>query len=292
MNVYHQQWINYLAAERRYSPLTVRAYDEDLQAFEKYIDNDTPQQATFADLRGYIMLSVERGDNPKSINRHLSALKSFFTYLVRSGVITKNPTLKLTTLPQQTRLPEFITDKNCEKLIKSLMEWTDDPIERRNAMIVLLLYSTGIRRAELVSLTIENIDLGQQKIRLIGKGQKEREIPLLEQVCKILEQYLLNNIWKTEKKHLFLTKNSEPITVNDVYLIVVKVLKLAGIQGRQSPHTLRHTFATALMKHGAPIKSVQELLGHSSLSSTQVYTHNTIDFLKESYLKAHPRARK
>lgn len=291
--MYKREWKNYLESELRYSPLTVRAYTDDLAAFKFYLKETDPSQATFSDLRSYIMSLVERGDNPRSTNRHRSSLKSYFKYLTRSGIITINPTLKLRALPIQHKLPEFISRPKGEKLFSELTTTHEenDPEDERNDMIVLLLYTTGIRRAELASLTTDSIDLEQKKIRVIGKGSKEREIPLLNEVCKLLERYL-QNICKNEKKHLFLTKQNKPITHNQIYEVVKKVLTRAGIQGKQTPHTLRHTFATHLMAGGASIKSIQELLGHSSLSSTEIYTHNTIETLKESYNRAHPRAKK
>lgn len=296
--MYTDRWRAYLSAERRFSPLTVRAYVDDLVAFEQYLiqseyDGDV-SQATFADIRSYVMRMVERGDNPRSVNRRMAALKSYYQYLLRSCLITSNPTIKLHTLPIESRLPEFIPRKQCRELVARAqdMDEEDDPIHQRNLLIVMLLYTTGIRRAELSTLRVENVDLEQQKIRVMGKGAKEREIPLREEVCELLERYLQKYIWITEKKYLFLTKKSEPITVSGIYTAVRSVLKEVGTQGRQSPHVLRHTFATQLMSEGAPLKSIQELLGHKSLNSTQIYTHNTIESLKQSYNKAHPRAKK
>lgn len=296
--MYTDRWRAYLSAERRFSPLTVRAYVDDLVAFEQYLtqseyDGDV-SQATFADIRSYVMRMVERGDNPRSVNRRMAALKSYYQYLLRNGLITSNPTIKLHTLPIESRLPEFIPRKQCRELVAKAQDEDeeDDPIHQRNLLIVMLLYTTGIRRAELSTLRVENVDIDQQKIRVMGKGAKEREIPLREEVCELLERYLQKNIWITEKKYLFLTKKSEPITVNGIYTAVRSVLKEFGTQGRQSPHVLRHTFATQLMSEGAPLRSIQELLGHKSLNSTQVYTHNTIESLKQSYNKAHPRAKK
>lgn len=285
--MYLDSWIRYLETERRFSPLTVRVYADDVTALESYLQGGEAAFATFSELRSYIMVMVERGDNPRSINRHIAALKSYFKYLMRTQKIDKNPTLKLRSLPIESRLPEFISQKKNAELMIAL----DDDDNQRDALIVMLLYTTGMRRAELVSLTTDDIDIAQRKIRVTGKGSKQREIPLLSEICDRLEQYLQNNIWKGEKKHLFLTKKSEPIGVNEVYRVVRRVLSSAGVQGKQSPHTLRHTFATHLMAEGAPLRSIQELLGHNSLGTTQIYTHNTIEKLKESYNRAHPRAK-
>lgn len=289
-------WAQYLTAERRFSPLTVRAYTDDLKAFADYLEGVDPVQAEFSDLRSYVMIQVERGDNPRSINRHVSALRSFFRFLVRSGAIERDPTTRLRTLPEQHNLPEFISQKQIEPIVRHLTEWSDDPIEQRNSLIVLLLFTTGMRRAELAGLKSSNVDLAQQKIRIIGKGSKEREIPLMPIVCKILERFLqtkdANKICENHENFVFLSQKGEAISTDEVYRVVSKILKEAGVQGKHSPHILRHTFATLLMNNQAPLRSIQELMGHKSLSSTQIYTHNTIERLKESYSKAHPRAQK
>lgn len=286
-------WINYLQVERRYSPLTIRAYGDDLKAFVAYITRDQPNadisQAVFKDIRSYIMTLVEANNEARTINRHISSLKSFFKYLLRLKVVTQNPTQKLHTLKIKSRLPEFVPPKQMVQLTKISLEYNDEYIAQRDALIILLLYTTGIRRAELASLTRANVDVAQRTIKVVGKGDRERVIPLTEEVTKKMEQFL-HKICEIENKFVFLTLKNKPMNVDNIYHIVHKTLTQAGVQGKRSPHVLRHTFATALLSEDAPLKSIQELLGHASISSTQVYTHNTIERLKESYEKAHPRA--
>lgn len=289
-------WKYYLEAERRYSPLTVDAYIDDLAVFIKYTECEefNPAAVSFTDVRSYVMSLVERGDSPRSTNRHIAALKSFFKYLQRNNVIIVNPTSKIKSLKLPSTLPEFISERQSQQLFEHLLESAakHEGTESRNALIVLLLYTTGMRRAELASLTCDRIDIPQRKIRVMGKGSKEREIPLLDNICELLEHYLQENSCKTEEKYLFLTEQSRPINTNDIYIIVSSTLRAAGILGRVNPHTLRHSFATHMMSHGAELTSIQKLLGHSSIASTQIYTHNTIETLKASYQNAHPRAKK
>lgn len=287
-------WLNYLQVEKRYSALTIRAYGDDLRAFADYIARDnsaqtTPDKAEFRDIRSYIMTLVEAGNAARTVNRHISSLKSFFKYLLRLQVITQNPTQKLHTLKIKSRLPDFVPPKQMEQLTHISLEYNDDYIAQRNALIILLLYTTGIRRAELASLTRSNIDLAQGTIKVMGKGGKERLIPLTEEVSKKMEQFL-QKICEIQNNFVFLTLRNRPMSVDDIYRVVRKTLTEAGVQGKRSPHVLRHTFATALLSEQASLRSIQELLGHASISSTQIYTHNTIERLKESYVKAHPRA--
>lgn len=289
---YINQYLNYLQAERRSSPLTLRAYGDDLRFFTTYLDRELdPREVTLSELRSYVMTLVERGDSPRSTNRHIAALRSFFRYWVRQGVIENNPALKLRSLPIASSLPDFIDEPTMERLLKQLLEPQADFEHEQQSLIVLLLATTGIRRAELASLTIDRIDTLQQVITVKGKGSKERMIPLMDCVAIKMEQYLRTNIWEFEKKELFLTTKQQPITVEYIYRVVHQVLREAGVQGKCSPHTLRHSFATHLLANNAKIFSVQQLLGHSSIASTQIYTHNTIERLKDSYNKAHPRAR-
>lgn len=288
---------NYLLGQRRYSSNTARAYISDLEAFIAYIEQAgeesfAPQNITFSDLRSYVMVMVERGDSTRSVNRHIASLKSFFRLMLRQGEIEHNPTLRLHTLKTAATLPDFIPADKMSEITRALLEPSDDYQTERDSLVVLLLYSTGIRREELSTITEDDIDLSASTIKIHGKGNKERIVPLLDAVREKLEHFLRINICKTEKKHLFLTNKSEPMTGECVYTIVRRKLSEMGLTGKLNPHRLRHTFATHLLAHGAAIKSIQELLGHASLASTQIYTHNTIEALKQSYIKAHPRAAK
>lgn len=296
---YVDKFIAYLGSERRFSPLTVRAYGDDVATFIEYAGQSAedfdPRTISFGDIRSWVMLMVERGDSPRSVNRRVSSLKAFFRYLTRQGIITENPACKIHSLPTAARLPQFVGKDNMHRLVECLCEPADDYPAQRDALVVLMLYATGIRRAEISGLTVDRLDLDGGVMRVTGKGDRDRMIPLAPKLRERLEWYLsVKNreiICTADRNYLFLSNRGGRLTGGDVYRIVTGILGEAGVQGKRSPHILRHTFATHLLNEDVPICAIQELLGHSSLSSTQIYTHNTIEKIKESYRKAHPRAR-
>lgn len=292
--MYIEQFKEYLERELMVSPLTLRAYSDDLSAFDKYLDETELEAATSSDCRGYVMGMIERGDNPRSVNRRISALRKFYDYLIRSGAIEKNPTAKLRTLKIAKNLPKFVPENRMQPLMDQMMQASEDEKEERDAIVMLLLYYCGLRRAELAAITIDKLDLEQKMLRILGKGSKERIVPLTEPIIERLEHYLQlfrDKIWSTPQKSLILGDNGQPITHNEIYEIVHRTLTMAGVDGVRSPHVLRHSFATHLLQRGAPIKTIAELLGHSSIASTEIYAHTTIEGLKESYKNAHPRSK-
>ena len=296
---YVNQFKGYLGSERRFSPLTVRAYIDDVEAFLEYLETDDdrfdPSTVDVSDLRSWVMFMVERGDSPRSVNRRISSLKSFFRFMMRTDAIRENPARKLRSLPAASDLPQFVPRDGMHELIARLMEPSEDYPSERDALVVLMLYGTGMRRAELASLTVERADISDGVIRVTGKGDRERIVPLAPKLRKRLEWYLyVKNekiVCAADKNFLFLSNRGGRLSEGAVYRIVIRILGDAGVQGKRSPHVLRHTFATHLLGEGADIRAIQELLGHSSLGSTQIYTHNTIEKIKESYRKAHPRAK-
>ena len=296
---YVDQFKGYLGSERRFSPLTVRAYTDDVLAFMEYAGTDPgefdPREVIASDLRSWVMLMVERGDSARSVNRRISSLKSFFRYMMRIGAADDNPAAKLRSLSTGSNLPHFVSHDSMHSLIERLLDPSEDYPGERDALVILMLYGTGMRRAELSSLTAESLDMADGTIRVRGKGDRERMIPLVPKLRERLEWYLhvkkREIVCTADKNYLFLSNRGDRLTEGAVYRIVTRILGDAGVQGKRSPHVLRHTFATHLMGAGAGIRTIQELLGHSSLSSTQIYTHNTIEKIKESYRKAHPRAR-
>lgn len=293
MEVYIAQFAIWLGSVRRLSPHTLEAYVGDLNALDEYTDHTPVNQITISTLRSYIMLMVERGDKPSSINRRITAIRTFFKYLRKMEIVTKNPTLELRPLPTAQPLPKFIDQSKVRQMAEYFFRDEQNLEQLRDSLVVVLLYTTGIRRAELSSLTMEQIDLVQNTIEVMGKGQKTRKIPLLDSVRELLERYLLlkneKNICKSQNNYLLLTNKEKQLDVNSIYSIVHRELTTCGVQGQKSPHVLRHTFASHLMQQGASVRTIQELLGHSSLDSTQIYAHNTIQKLKEVYAKAHPR---
>lgn len=284
------------------SPLTIRAYRDDIAALSEFIAPESLRGCTIGDARAFIMAEVESGRAPRSINRRLSALKSFYQYLLRRDLIEKNPFETIRALRCAQRLPNFVKDSEMSKIIEEL----ENDIQNidasysmvRDATVILTLYFTGIRRAEAVTLKLSDIDLKEQSVKILGKGGKSRIVPLSEQITVTLKKYLEKReaiSCKTEENSLFLRENRggeyTSLNSNDIYRIVKARLGVSGTSARHSPHTLRHSFATHLLSGGVGIRSIQELLGHSSINSTQIYAHNTIESLKMSYNNAHPRAK-
>lgn len=292
-----------MEAERRCSASTVDIYTRDLRQFEAYLFDGSsaervelldPREVKLEDVRGWVMREVEAKTAVGSVNRKISTLRSFFRYLMRSGIVIQNPVREIKALRGGRQLPHFVEQSRMDQLVSVLEEPSEEfPIER-DAMVVLLLYACGLRRSELAGLGLERIDLPGATIRVTGKGAKERMIPLLPEIVKRLEHYLRiresEKICEDDKNCLFLSNKGKGLTPAGVYGIVRSYLSMAGVQGKRSPHVLRHTFATHLMQHGASVRTVQQLLGHASLAATQIYTHNTIESLKDTYNKAHPMA--
>lgn len=293
-----EQFLSYMESERRASPRTIATYRQDIDRFLRYIEQSEaefdPVQVTTNDLRSWVMIQMERKVAVGSINRNLSTLRSLFRYLMRQEIVTSNPALRIRPLKTGIRLPHFVEQSRMKELTDILSEPSEDYTTERNAVIILLLYACGLRRSEITILTTDSLNIAEKTLRVTGKGAKQRMIPIPDPMAKRLEHYLMvrnsEKICYSGEKSLFLSNKFKPIQVHTIYNLVREHLRMAGVQGKQSPHVLRHTFATHLMQQGASIRSVQQLLGHESLAATQIYTHNTIEKLKESYDKAHPRA--
>lgn len=295
-----EAFLTYLRAEKGYSELTIRAYGDDIRQFVVFFGGQEtdfrPETVTFADIRSWIMSLSEAGMSPKTVNRKISSLRSFYRYLLRNGDVQTLPFKKITLLKTPKRLPVFVEESRMTAIIRAVTEPTDDFETERDSLIVLLFYATGIRIAELIGITDDDCILDSGELKVTGKGNKQRIVPLLPGVVSRIKRYLsLRNrqiVCTNEKKFLFLTDKGERISRTAVYKVVTQTLGFFGVQGKRSPHVLRHTFATHLLNNGAEIKSIQELLGHANLMTTQIYTHNTIERVKEIYQKAHPRAKK
>ena len=293
-------FISYIEAERRYSPLTVRNYRRDIADFLEFIGVEAerfdPNAIARADVEEWIVYLFEKRKlKAQSVNRSVATLRSFWKWMLGHGHANRDIVSVISQAKTPSRLPVFVSESRMEDVVALLRDdIASDEFERlRDAVIVLLFYTAGLRLAELSNLKIGDISADYRTIRILGKGEKERIVPLIGRMGEILKKYFSQfssqNICIGQKKALILSKKGEPISVRTIQRIVDRKLKGAGIQGKTSPHTLRHTFATHLLNEGADLREIQELLGHSSLKATQVYTHTNIEKLKEVYSTAHPR---
>ncbi len=292
----HERFLDYLRYEKRFSPHTLTAYESDLGQFVEFLlktyDLGDPAEIRHTHIRSWMVDLMEKGNVPRSVNRKLSCLKSFFKYLRKQGDITTNPMLKV--IPPKTgkRLPEFVPEKSMSFLFEQV-DFGEGHAGLRNRLVMEVLYCTGIRKSELIGLKTADVDFSANNIKVYGKGGKERLIPIARHLAELVEQYLAvrravypgNGI-----PNLILTDKGEHLTPGIVYTIVKRYLSLVTTQEKRSPHVLRHSFATHLSNGGADLNAIKELLGHSSLASTQVYTHNSIEKLKKVYQQAHPKA--
>ncbi|GHU55711.1 tyrosine recombinase XerC [Bacteroidia bacterium] len=297
MNRLRNSFIEYLKYERKYSDCTIQAYAKDLDLFEVYVKEN--QESVFdhevidADIvRNWIIHLLDNKAAPSSVNRKLSSLKSFFKFLVKQGVISTNP-LRFVVGPKTKKpLPVFIRETDMNEILDG-DGFKDDFEGVRNRLILELFYDTGIRRSELVGIRNADIDYPGCKLRVTGKGDKQRLIPFAENLKKRMIAYkeIRDREIGTESEWFFIRKNGNPLSVSIIYGIVKKSLSGLTTLPKRSPHVLRHSFATSMLNNGAELNAIKELLGHSSLATTNVYTHTTFEELKKVY-HAHPRAKK
>lgn len=286
-------FLEYLAFEKRSSEHTVTSYRIDLDQFRKYLlfqyECDQPQTASSVMLRSWIVSLMEEGLNPTSINRKIAALRSYYGFLRRRKLITKDPAKILTTMKTRQKLPAFVDEKSMESLFQHVA-FTDDFTGYRDRIILELLYGTGIRLSELISLEVSDLDLIGRTIRVLGKRGKERLVPISVTVANLLSQYLPHRAPEEFAKSLILTDAGKDIYPVFVQRTVKKYLSEVTTLSQKSPHVLRHTYATHLLNRGADLNAIKELLGHSNLAASQIYTHNSIEKLKKTHQQAHPKA--
>ncbi|WP_179336039.1 tyrosine-type recombinase/integrase [Winogradskyella costae] len=290
-----QSFSDYLLLEKAYSKHTVLAYARDIDNFQDFLnkhhDSENVSQVGYSELRQWIVELVDRKISNRTINRKISSLNSYYKFLLKTEDIDVNPLKKHKALKvgKKVQLPFS------EQELKLVLEDTiiiDDFESARNHLIIELFYATGIRRIELVDLKLSDINNGNDQIKVVGKRNKERYIPLIGSITISLKRYLsyrseLTNI--EDREALFLTKKGLKIYEKLVYRIINKYFSMASTKAKCSPHVLRHSFATHLLNKGADLNAIKELLGHTSLAATQVYTHNSIAELKKVHTKAHPR---
>lgn len=290
MKKYTDQFIDFLKTEQGVSPHTLRAYTKDLTEFASFLDED-PKDIDYLDIRSYIASLHHKNLKKSSISRKLATIRSYFKYLHREGYVKKNPA-KLVASPRLPKtLPRFLDIDETFSLMDSPKGETFIPA--RDKAFLELLYSSGLRVSELTSLDVVDLDIKESIVRVKGKGNKERIVPIGSKAMEAIQNYLPERIsLKKKSPALFLNNRGGRLTQRSVRRILVAYSRMINLKGDISPHTLRHTFATHLLHEGADLRSIQELLGHSSLSTTQKYTHVDIRHLTEVYDKAHPMAKK
>ncbi len=294
-----ERFLRYLKIERNCSDLTIKSYREDLSILCEYLTETIgrvprPDEITPLDLRSYVAALHEAGYAKTSVARRLASLRSFFRFAQREGMCQSNPAKPLRNPRRERKLPHFLSGNEIGKLL--LAPPNDEPAGLRDRAILETLYSAGLRVSELVGINLDDLDLSEGYVRVRGKGKRERLAPLGSHAVRAIRRWLsLREPKKTKTRPgdtaLFLNKFGSRLTTRSVGRMLEKYLKLTGLDRRTSPHTLRHSFATHLLNRGADIRSVQELLGHKSLVTTQIYTHVSTIELRKAYERAHPRAK-
>ena len=290
-----KSFLNYLEFQKRYSKHTIMAYHNDLKQFDFFLSEqcglDDIRQSNHFQIRSWIVSMLQEGMTASSINRKLSSLNTYFKFLLQRKEILKNPMRKVQGPKEKKRLPGFIKTGNLERLFE--LPFSKDFKGSRDHAIMKTLYTCGLRRAELIGLKIGSIDFNKQELKVLGKRNKERLVPFGEDLADCLNDYLDQReklYVHEEEAPLFISERGKAMYPKKVYNIVTRYLSRVTTNEFKNPHILRHSFATHLSNNGASLNAIKELLGHANLAATQIYTHNSIDKLKEVYKKAHPKA--
>lgn len=293
-----EQWqtdfLQFLRFEKRYSQHTLIAYNKDLNQFREYIqfefDITNPKELAHFHIRSWLATLKDDAQMARTINRKLSSLNSFYNYLLRHNLVEKNPVKQLHALRLPERLPSYIKENETQYFLEEL-QFAEGFKGFTERLICELLYQTGMRRNELLQLKEQDIEWSLQQVRILGKGNKERLVPISAMLLHTLKDYIneKKKLEKYDESHLLILETGEPLYAGYIYRVVKKYLTAVTTLAKRSPHVLRHTFATHLLSNGANIQAIKDLLGHSSLAATQVYTHNNIEKLKEIHKLNHPR---
>ncbi|MUP36348.1 tyrosine-type recombinase/integrase [Labilibaculum euxinus] len=290
---YKESFLSYLQFEKRYSVHTILSYDCDLTQFFDFMSKNEVAEVKdvdFKSVRKWIVFLMNEGNSSRTVNRKLSSLKSFFKFLLRESVVDTNPMDRVVGPRQGKKLPGFVAEHAMQLLRE--VEFGEGFEGVRDRLVVEMFYQTGMRLSELMNLKITSFDRGTSLVKVLGKRNKERIIPVSKGLEKLLDEYLeeRNRTFEERSDFLFVTKKGVPVYEKLLYRIVTKHLSKITTLAKRSPHVLRHTFATHLLNNGAELNAVKELLGHSNLSATQIYTHTTFERLNKVYKQAHPRA--
>ncbi|MEO1254584.1 MAG: tyrosine-type recombinase/integrase [Bacteroidota bacterium] len=288
-------FLKYLSFEKRYSQHTLEAYKKDLQQFSDFLHSefeiDNLILAKHIHIRGWIISLTEQDLSARSVNRKIATLKSLYKFLLAREYVESNPTTQIKPLKTEKSLPSFIKEDEIVRLLDNNVEFDDDFVGNRDRLMIELLYATGIRLSEIQGLLEKDVNFYEKTIRVLGKRSKERIIPIGDPLIKVIKQYLkLKAELNIVEDKLLVTDTGKPMYPMFIYRKVKKYLGAVTTMNKQSPHVMRHTFATHLLNKGADLNAVKELLGHTSLAATQVYTHNSIEKLKEAFEQAHPKA--
>ena len=287
----------YLKLEKNYSQHTVAAYENDLCSFSEFCETVYEDaniiNVHYVQIRNWIVSLVEKGLQNATINRKISSLKTYYKYLLKTKQIEVSPLIKHKALKTSTKIQVPFSEKEMNEVLGSVI-FENDFEGIRNKTIIEMLYATGMRRSELINLKESDIDYAAKTIKILGKRNKERIVPLLKKLETQLKEYSSQRkqVDISKNEELFLTAKGNKMYPNLVYRLINDYFSIASTKIKKSPHILRHTFATHLLNQGADLNAVKELLGHASLASTQVYTHNSLAELKNVYAKAHPRNKK
>ena len=286
------KFIDYLKYEKKYSNYTCINYKDDLVKFKDYLDSQgiNIKDAKYGDIRGFLAYLYEKKEKTKSITRNISSLRSFYKYLVRNNYVKDNPMLLINNPKLEQTLPHYLTYDEITMLLNVTDK--DTPFDIRDNLIIELLFDTGIRVSELVNMKIKDIDFNEESIKVFGKGKKMRIVYFGDTCKNKLKKYLkIRDSIAKDHEYLLVNKRGLKLSDRSVRTIFENIIKINHLDIKFSPHTLRHSYATIMLNEGADVRSVQELLGHSSISTTGIYTHVSNEHLRSVYLKSHPRGR-
>jgi len=291
INKCRDEFLEFIQFEKRASKHTLVAYSNDIKQFVSYLETayelTNISEITHTLIRSWIVSLMEQKISPRSVNRKITTLKTFYKFLLRQSIVTENPMLKILSPKTSKRLPVFIEKEKMDTLLDDT-DFGDDLEGQRNKLIIELFYATGMRLSELINLKQSNVDLYQCQVKVLGKRNKERIIPFNTILKEQIQQYIIAKA-DLNDEFLFVNKNGKQLYEKFIYRIVNAYLSQITTVNKKSPHVLRHTFATHMLNNGADLNAIKELLGHANLSATQIYTHNTVEKLKNIHKQAHPK---